>query len=150
VHEQQWADINLERGFVRVSKAKRNTPARRLVALSPAAIEWLIKCKARTGPLCSNLAIDRIRGIARKATDAAGKKKFPAIPDNAFRHSFISHRCAASGNVAETALEAGNSPNVIFRHYRELFTKEEGQAWFETGPLGKVILMPAQGKVASA
>jgi hypothetical protein len=37
---------------------------------------------------------------------------------------------AQTGNVAETALEAGNSPTIIFQHYRELFTKAEGEAWF--------------------
>lgn len=149
IHDQQWADVNLERGFVRVSKAKRNTPARRLVPLCPAAAEWLLLCPDRTDALCGNLAIDRIRHIAREAKDEAGTPLFPDVPDNAFRHSFISHRVAATGNVAETALEAGNSPNVIFRHYRELFTKEEGQAWFDVRPAGTVVAMPEQGKAAS-
>jgi integrase len=126
VHAQQWADINIERGFVRISKAKRNTPSMRLVSLSPAAIEWLLLCKNRKGALCSNLAIDRIRDIARAA-------KF-VLPDNAFRHSFISHRVAHTGDVAACALEAGNSPQIIFQHYRELFTKAEGEAWFNVRP----------------
>ena len=126
VHAQQWEDVNLERKFVRVSKAKRNTPARRLVPLCDAAVAWLKLCAAREGPLCSNLAIDRIRDIGRTANFE--------LPDNCFRHSFISHRVAQTGNVAETALEAGNSPRVIFQHYRELFTKEEGEAWFALTP----------------
>jgi hypothetical protein len=139
VHAQQWADIDLERAFVRVSKAKRNTPSRRLVPLSPAAIEWLMLCKDRSSALCDNLAIDRIRDIARDA-------KFD-LPDNCFRHSRISHRVAQTGNVAETALESGNSPDIIFKHYRELFTKAEGEAWFDcrpTGP-GQTIKMPRKG-----
>ncbi len=131
IHAQDWSDINLERAFVRVTKAKRNTPARRLVPLCEAAISWLKLCPKKEGALCSNMAIDRIRHIARGAKTDGGKELFPAIPDNAFRHSFISHRVAATGNVAATALEAGNSPNVIFRHYRELFTKDEGETWFK-------------------
>ncbi len=138
VHAQQWVDINLDRGFVRVSKAKRNTPASRLVPLSAAAVKWLTLCDDRTDALCANLAIDRIREIARTAINGKTKKPlFPAIPDNAFRHSYISHRVAATGNVAATALEAGNSPKIIFGHYRELFTKEEGEAWFELSPGAK-------------
>lgn len=39
---------------------------------------------------------------------------------NALRHSFISYRVAAIQSVAQVALEAGNSPQMIFRHYREL------------------------------
>lgn len=126
VHAQQWEDVNLERKFVRVSKAKRNTPARRLVPLCDAAVAWLELCAAREGPLCSNFAIDRIRDIGRTANFE--------LPDNCFRHSYISHRVAQTGNVAETALEAGNSPRVIFQHYRELFAKEEGEAWFALTP----------------
>ena len=126
VHQQTWEDISLDRKFVRVSSAKRNTPARRLVPLCDVAIEWLLLCKDRKGSICANLAIDRIRDIARGA-------KFK-LPDNAFRHSFISHRVAITGDIAATALESGNSARVIFRHYRELFTKADGEAWFEIAP----------------
>jgi len=28
------------------------------------------------------------------------------------------------------ALEAGNSPSIIFKHYRELTTEEQAAAWF--------------------
>ncbi len=133
-HEQQWADVNIERAFLRVSKAKRNTPSRRLVPLAPAAIEWFMLCQERKGAVCSNLAIDRIREIARAAKNDKGEPLFADLPDNAFRHSRISHRIAATGDVAATALESGNSPAVIFKHYRELFTKEEGEAWFAIAP----------------
>src|SRR5258708_846983 len=126
VHQQLWSDMNLERSFLRVTKAKRNTPAHRLVALAPAAVEWLLICRNRTGRVTENLAVDRIRDIARLA-------KFE-LPQNCFRHSFISHRVSNTVNVSETALEAGNSPQIIFRHYRELITKEEGAAWFEISP----------------
>jgi len=32
------------------------------------------------------------------------------------------------------ALEAGNSPQMIFRHYRELATLEQARAWFAIAP----------------
>jgi hypothetical protein len=31
-------------------------------------------------------------------------------------------------------LEAGNSPQMIFTHYRELVTPEVAKAWFEVKP----------------
>lgn len=126
IHGQSWEDIKTDRKFVRVTSAKKNTPAMRLVPLSNCAIHWLDLCVNRKGLVCGNIAMDRIRDIGRTA-------KF-SLPDNCFRHSFISHRVAQTGNVAETALEAGNSPQIIFRHYRELVTKDEGQAWFEIAP----------------
>src|SRR5512142_1552323 len=49
---------------------------------------------------------------------------------NALRHSFISYRLAAVQNTAQVALEAGNSPQMIFRHYRELVRPADAEKWF--------------------
>jgi len=56
---------------------------------------------------------------------------------NALRHSFISYRVAQTKNVAQVALEAGNSPGMIFKHYRELVSEADGKQWFAIGPKGK-------------
>jgi len=37
-------------------------------------------------------------------------------------------------NVAEVALEAGNSPQMIFQHYRELVRPEAAKEWFSIMP----------------
>jgi len=50
------------------------------------------------------------------------------------RHSFISYRLAILHDTARVALEAGNSPQVIFGHYRELVTPEAATAWFNVKP----------------
>ena len=42
----------------------------------------------------------------------------------------ISYRITEIRNANEVALEAGNSPVIIFRHYRELTTEEQADAWF--------------------
>jgi hypothetical protein len=55
-------------------------------------------------------------------------------PHNVLRHSFISYRIAKIKNANEVALEAGNSPDIIFRHYRELATEEQADAWFAIVP----------------
>lgn len=169
VHAQLWADVELERAFVRVTAAKLNTPSRRIVPLSPAAVEWLKLAETNGGsrgeppsstvgfrqfPVAVSPAwgIDRVRTFAK----AAG---IPC-PENGFRHAFISHRVAQTGNVAETALEAGNSPAIVFRHYRELVTKDDGKAWFELTPArtaalaaehaAKVVPKPTAGKQLSS
>lgn len=126
IHGQAWADVNLEQKHVRVTTAKRGTPARRLVPLSAAAIEWLMLAPDRTNDVCVGLAIDRVR----KACIGAEM----VLPENCFRHSWISHRVAETGNVPQVALDAGNSPQIIHRHYRELVTKAEGTAWFAITP----------------
>ena len=49
---------------------------------------------------------------------------------NGLRHSFISYRVALTGDVPRTALEAGHSPKMIFRHYREVVEEQATKVWF--------------------
>jgi hypothetical protein len=68
-------------------------------------------------------------------SDVAVKAKIPGgWRQNALRHSFISYRVAETGDVARTSLEAGNSPKMIFRHYREVVTEEDSAKWFSITP----------------
>ena len=60
-----------------------------------------------------------------------------AWKQNALRHSFISYRVSETGNVANVSLEAGNSPQMIFQHYRELVQPDAAKAWFAIMPAGK-------------
>ena len=58
----------------------------------------------------------------RKTAEIEGWEPF-AWKHNALRHSFISYRLAAVPNTAQVALEAGNSPQMIFGHYRARFAE---------------------------
>ena len=136
VQLQLWDDIHLGRKLLRVTAGKPGTPAKRLVTLCDTAIEWLMLCENRVGEVCpgSTLILDRIRKI--------GKNAGLDLPANCFRHSFISCRVAATGEIDRTALEAGTSVRMIHKHYRELVTKEEGEEWFSIRPsdeVGKVV-----------
>jgi integrase len=53
---------------------------------------------------------------------------------NALRHSFISYRIAEVQNVHQVALEAGNSPQIIFSNYRELVRPADAKKWFSIVP----------------
>ena len=55
-------------------------------------------------------------------------------PRNVLRHSFISYRIADVKSADQVALEAGNSPSIIFKHYRELTTEEQAEKWFSIMP----------------
>jgi hypothetical protein len=37
-------------------------------------------------------------------------------------------------DTARVALEAGNSPQMLFQHYRELVTRTAARAWFNIAP----------------
>jgi hypothetical protein len=67
--------------------------------------------------------------------DVAVKARIPGgWRQNALRHSYISYRVAETGDAARTSLEAGNSPKMIFRHYREIVDGDAATAWFSIMP----------------
>jgi integrase len=151
IHDQLWSDINLAAGHLKVTKAKRGTPSRRLVPLCSSCVEWLMLAPDKTEYVCGNLALDRIRKIASEANDENGMPLFTELPDNCFRHAFISHRVAATGDIARTSLEAGNSADMVRKHYLELVTKQDGEAWFAIRPRKPArIVAIATGKAANA
>jgi len=92
----------------------------------------------------------------KAAAENDNKNPEPAKPvewkKNALRHSFISYRVADIQDVNQVALECGNSPAVIFKHYRELVRPGEAKKWFGIQPdaNGKVVVIPkADEKVAA-
>jgi hypothetical protein len=44
---------------------------------------------------------------------------------------------AQTQNVAQVALEAGNSPRLVFSNYRELVRPADAAKWFGLMPSGK-------------
>lgn len=131
---QMWEDIHLDRGFLSVSAAKENTPSNRIVNLSTAAIAWLRlaadmqgwRDTKAEGPVCEINAVTRIRDIA--------KGREMKLPENCFRHSWISYRIALTGDKASTATEAGNSVKEIDKRYRVPLPKFLGEQWFAIMP----------------
>jgi len=126
VHGQTWDDIDLKRGFLRITSAKPGTPARRQVPICSTARAWLAPHAQKSDPVCRVLSLDR----AKKACKDAGL----ALPHNGFRHTWISARAELTGDLPRTALEAGTSVDIIHKHYRQLLTREEAEAWFAVLP----------------
>ncbi|HMF46809.1 MAG TPA: hypothetical protein VKE29_09060, partial [Candidatus Udaeobacter sp.] len=63
-------------------------------------------------------------------------------PQNALRHSFGSYHLAQFNDAAKLALEMGNSPSVIFRHYRQLVKPKQAERYWKLEPVadGKQIV----------
>ncbi len=137
-----WQDIDLAGGFIHVGAAKAKTRSRRLVPILPNLAAWLAPYAKRRGSIWRGTA--RTFDLARAAT--VEKAGF-AWRTNALRHSFCSYRLAAIQNAAQVALEAGNSPTMVFRHYRELVKPAAAAAYFAIAPkqpANVVSMAPAQ------
>jgi integrase len=124
-----WADIDLgEGGHVCVSADNSKTASRRLVPVTPALRTWLMPHVGKGQIWKGN---EREFYFAQEAAAEAAGIEWRA---NALRHSFVSYRLADVQSAAQVALEAGNSPQMVFRHYREVVKPIAAKAWFGVLP----------------
>jgi len=122
-----WREVDLEDGHIEVKAKKSKTGNRRLVPLPDNLKAWLQPHHRGEGKVIRHADVNHlIRGVANRS----------GVPwkHNGLRHSFISYRVAEVQNVAQVALEAGNSPQIIFANYRELVKPKEATAWFDVCP----------------
>lgn len=136
----EWRDMDTESGFITVAPHKAKTRSRRLVPILPNLAAWLKDYADQTGRVWKGSERERKR--ERRAMLKASGIKWK---HNALRHSFISYRVAATHDAAKVSLEAGNSPQMIFRHYRELVKPAAAMEWFSVLPEGE--LAPVTTKV---
>ena len=119
--------MNFARGHIQVGKGKSKTATRRLVPIQPNLMQWLSPYRGRSGLVfASEHAASR--SIAR-AKDIIGD-----WPTNALRHSYATYRIAQCQDAARVSLEMGNSPQMLFRNYRELADVGDAAAWFAVAP----------------
>jgi integrase len=127
IQRLDWSDLKLDRGFIEVGRDKAKTRSRRLIPVLPPLKAWL-------GPLHQDYGevlpfVNVAKQVGWLARDAGVTWKH-----NGLRHSFISYRLADLQSADRVALEAGNSPGMVFRHYRELVTPQEAAEWFAILP----------------
>ena len=133
----EWADVERRPGFIEVGAHKAKTATRRLVPIAYNLARWLASAP-RNGSRIWRYKRSRFFEELRRTAQAAKIK----LKKNALRHSFISYRLAEIQDVNRVALEAGNSPQMIFRHYRELATPEQARSWFAIAPTETSNVVP--------
>src|SRR5262249_11606398 len=126
-----WSNINFESGLIKVEamKGRRKNPRRRpFVRLQPTLREWLRPLQQLKGPVTPQ---ENFRELFDAAREAAGITEWPT---NALRHSFGSYHLAHFNDVNALALAMGNSPEMIFNHYRELVKPKEAERFWKITP----------------
>jgi integrase len=138
-----WNEVDFDAGVIEVKASKSKTASRRLVTIQPNLREWLAPYRRRTG-----------RGVCpvnlqRKINEDRERAKLRSEwPQNALRHSFGSYHLAQFNDAAKLALEMGNSPATIFRHYRQLVKAKQAERYWKLGPeagINKVVEFAARG-----
>ena len=136
-----WQAVKLDRQHIEITAANAKTASRRIVPILPNLAAWLKPHAKKSGGIFPSGA-DYYHELMRETAAETKTDTVPAVElkHNALRHSFISYRVADIQNVAQVALEAGNSPQMIFGHYRELVTADDAKKWFSIQPEPKVTL----------
>lgn len=121
-----WSQVHLDgtSPVIRVAVGKkRGRRAIRVVPIDPALKSWLTWGRERGLPI-AHQPINRAQKV---------REVINWIPDIA-RHSWISYRLALDPNEAQVAREAGNTPDVIYRHYYQLVTRADALRYFSIWP----------------
>jgi integrase len=135
IHRLDWQEINLAERYIEIKASKAKTATRRIVPITDNLAQWLAPFARESG---------KVIGFVtwwlqiKKTIEAINSKRSPENKfewkRNGLRHSFCSYRLAAIKNAAQVALEAGNSPQMIFRHYRQVVPGAEAAKWFSIVP----------------
>lgn len=129
-----WDKINLKDREIRVTKGKTDTP--RLVEMPKCLTTILKQCNFNQKIYPSNFRriwseVRRRAGFKSGLSGKAQSEKHlkPWVKD-IMRHTAISYHVRATGDIFTTATWAGNSPEIIKRHYLGLVTKAEQKNFF--------------------
>ncbi len=128
------ADVRLDTGVIHIEPEVSKVRMKRRVTIQPNLAAWLRAYPLEQFPIVpANL--QKLR--------AAVAKKFDLSKD-VMRHTFISMFVAKFRSMGEAALQAGNSESIIRKHYLDLKTTEEADAFFGIVPAGRaeIIALP--------
>lgn len=123
-----WADVDFERGVVRLAAATHKTRKAHTVELPANAFAWVIRAQE----LGAQLPFPKSsrRKALRRVREHLG---LVAWPQDVLRHSFCSYGVAARGQEW-TAQMADHSEAVLRRHYRTLVSKAAATEFFSIEP----------------
>ena len=136
IERLDWAEVNLDQHWIKVRAKHTKTASRRLVDMQPNLQKWLLQYRGRTGNVApENLRVKLLDDRKRAADAGTLIRKWPP---NALRHSFASYYLARFDNAAKLALQLGHvGQDIIFRHYREVVTREDARRYWKIEPARK-------------
>ena len=116
--------INLRTGIIKIPASVSKTKETRQVAISPNLRQWLVAYDSY--PIIPT-NFDRLMKHARGHY---------GLQHDESRHSFISNHVGLHRSVGDAALQAGNSESIVKKHYLNLHSKDESEAYFSLTPNG--------------
>lgn len=118
-------DIDLSTGVIRIEPEVSKINEKRTIKIQPNLRFWLEK-----------YPIEKFQTVPAKNADRLLREirsKF-SIGHDVLRHTYISMTVGAFRSVGDAALQAGNSESVIRKHYLDLKSVEEADAFWSIRP----------------
>ncbi|MGA2541675.1 MAG: hypothetical protein ABSG78_09010 [Verrucomicrobiota bacterium] len=139
-----WNSIDLQAHTVTIQGGAAKRRKRRVVDISKNAAALLAPYALRQTPIRGlnwRRDFDAIKRLAGYGGRASGAETLKPWGPDIMRHTGISHHFAFHKHEGKTAEWAGNSPDVIHRHYKGLVTDSEAAAFWKIGTAtaGKII-----------
>ena len=128
IQRLDWERIDFDSALIEVKGKHRKTGSRRLVTVQPNLLAWLAPYRGRVGKVCP----PNFRKRSGEDRERAGLKR--DWPVNALRHSYGSYHLARFNDTAALALQMGNSPDVITKHYRQLVKPKDAERYWLLKP----------------
>ena len=118
--------IRLDTGVILIEPEVSKVDEKRAIKIQPNLRLWLEKYPLDEYPIVPN-RLEYHRKIIRKKN---------GLDHNVLRHTFISMIVGAFQSVGDAALQAGNSENIIRKHYLDLKTEAEADEFWRITPEG--------------
>jgi len=116
--------VRLDTGVIHIEPEVSKVRMKRNVTIQPNLAAWLTAYPLDKFPIIpANLQHERAR-IAQTF----------GLSHDIMRHTFISMHVAKFRSMGEAALQAGNSESIIRKHYLDLKTAADGEAFFSIMP----------------
>ena len=126
----RWSNLQLDKRIVEVPATVAKKASFRNNVIPPNAMEWLrlVEDKRRTGLIVGTKWRTQLR--------AAVQLSKIDYQQNCIRHSFCSYAIAAGWSLADVIayMGHGGSSAMIYSHYRNVVSPEDGKRWFAIVP----------------
>lgn len=120
----QPASVNLDTGVIHVEPQVSKVRMKRLITIQPNLAAWLRAYPLQRYAMVPALMDKRHRFVFRKFE----------LSHDILRHTYISIFVGKFRSIAEAALQAGNSEEIIRRHYLDLKSVVEAERFFGISP----------------
>ena len=130
IKKLQAKDFRFDTGVIIIEPEASKVNEKRTIKMQPNLVKWLEKYPIEEYPI---IPTRRFRDLW---VDVREQRK---LRHDVMRHTFISMTVGAFRSVGDASLQAGNSEAVIRKHYLDLKSVEEADAFWKIVPKGETL-----------